>query len=508
MIVDGFEISDDSDIYLIAEMSANHNGKIENAFKTIEAAKAAGANAIKIQTYTPDTLTIKSNRPEFYLSGGLWDGRHLYDLYQEAHTPYEWHEQLFDFAKNCGITIFSTPFDDTAVELLESLNTPAYKIASFEIIDTPLIKRVALTKKPLFISTGAASLEEVSEAIQVARENGAEEILLFHCISAYPAPVEEAKLKNIKFLKEKYGLLVGLSDHTQGTDAGFFSIGMGASAIEKHFIVDRSIGGPDSEFSATPLEFQELRAKVDLARLMLGESTFSRVQSENQSSAIRRSIYSISDKKKGDLLKREDIKIIRPGLGLHPKYFESLIGSKLEKDLSFGEPLDETYFAEKVFLKNDKCAKIDLKKIIPTSDQIALLYDLLDGRQFSISHNKMPSMKEHDEFVRNHPYRGWWLIFDADNISNCIGSVYVSFDNSIGFDVDVNKITFTAEYFMQMLKNEIYPLSPEPSKIFGDFFFNVSPRNTDLQNWLECSNYYVSQVSLSRKLEPRTFVNT
>ena len=294
MIVDGFEISTSSETYLIAEMSANHNGNIENAFKTIEAASAAGANAVKIQTYTPDTLTIKAERPEFYLAGGLWDGRHLYDLYKEAHTPYEWHEQLFDFAKHCGITIFSTPFDDTAVELLESLDTPAYKIASFEIIDTPLIKRVASTKKPLFMSTGAASLDEISEASKVARENGAEEILLFHCISAYPAPAEEAQLKNIQFLKEKFGVLVGLSDHTIGTDAGFLSIGMGASAIEKHFIVDRSIGGPDSEFSATPIEFQELRKRVDLGKLMLGDSTFTRARSENQSSAIRRSIYSIS----------------------------------------------------------------------------------------------------------------------------------------------------------------------------------------------------------------------
>ena len=204
MIVDGFDVSHDGDIYLIAEMSANHNGKLENAFKTIEAAKAAGANAVKMQTYTPDTLTIKSKRPEFYLSGGLWDGRHLYDLYQEAYTPYEWHASLFDFAKNCGITIFSTPFDDTAVELLEALDTPAYKIASFEIIDTPLIKRVASTKKPLFMSTGAASLDEISEAIRVARENGAEDILLFHCISSYPASAEEAQLRNIRYLKEKF----------------------------------------------------------------------------------------------------------------------------------------------------------------------------------------------------------------------------------------------------------------------------------------------------------------
>jgi pseudaminic acid synthase len=498
MIVDGFEISTSSETYLIAEMSANHNGNIENAFKTIEAASAAGANAVKIQTYTPDTLTIKAERPEFYLAGGLWDGRHLYDLYKEAHTPYEWHEQLFDFAKHCGITIFSTPFDDTAVELLESLDTPAYKIASFEIIDTPLIKRVASTKKPLFMSTGAASLDEISEALKVARENGAEEILLFHCISAYPAPAEEAQLKNIQFLKEKFGVLVGLSDHTIGTDAGFLSIGMGASAIEKHFIVDRSIGGPDSEFSATPIEFQELRKRVDLGKLMLGDSTFTRARSENQSSAIRRSIYSISDKKRGDVLEQKDIKIIRPGLGLHPRYFENLIGSKLEKDLSFGEPLDETHFDAKIFPKNEKCTQINLQKVIPTNKQIALLYDLLDSREFNISHSKMPSMKQHEKFVRNHPYRDWWLIHDAANNSNLVGSVYVSVDNSIGFNVDIEKIAFSADYFMQILKNEISPLPAEPSKTFGDFFFNVSPKNNDLINWLLRSQYNVSQISLSR----------
>ena len=499
MIVDGFDVSHDGDIYLIAEMSANHNGKLENAFKTIEAAKAAGANAVKMQTYTPDTLTIKSKRPEFYLSGGLWDGRHLYDLYQEAYTPYEWHASLFDFAKNCGITIFSTPFDDTAVELLEALDTPAYKIASFEIIDTPLIKRVASTKKPLFMSTGAASLDEISEAIRVARENGAEDILLFHCISSYPASAEEAQLRNIRYLKEKFGILVGLSDHTIGTDAGFLSVGMGASAIEKHFIVDRSIGGPDSEFSATPDEFKSLRTKVDLAKKMLGKSYFSRSLSENQSSAIRRSIYSVSDRKKGDVVRREDIKIIRPGLGLHPRYFENIVGLKLEKDISFGEPLDETFFNDGTFLKIEKCNEIELQRVIPTNDQIALLYDLLKNRKFNISHSSMPTMNQHDSFVRSHPYRGWWLIYDASNNSNTIGSVYVGFDNSVGLNIDLNKITFSAKYFTQTLLKEINPLPPEPSKIFGDFFFNISPKNNDLQTWLEESKYNVTQISLSYK---------
>jgi N-acetylneuraminate synthase len=499
MIVDGFDISNDSEIYLIAEMSANHNGNIENAFKIIEEAKAAGANAVKIQTYTPDTLTIKSKRPEFYLSGGLWDGYHLYDLYQDAHTPYEWHYRLFDYAKGCGITIFSTPFDDTAVDLLEDLDAPAYKIASFEIIDIPLIKRVASTQKPLFISTGAASLDEISEALAVARKNGAEEILLFHCVSSYPAPAEEAQLKNIKYLQDKFGVLVGLSDHTIGSDAGFLSVGMGAAAIEKHFIVDRATGGPDSDFSATPFEFLDLRKKVDLAKRMLGESTFCRPSSESQSSSFRRSIYSISDKKKGDILNGGDIKIIRPGCGLHPRYFEKLIGLKLKKDISFGMPLSESHFEDENFNKIKKCRKIEMQIITPTDDQVFLLYSLLKNRKFNISHKSMPSMELHERFVRNHPYRAWWIIYDFHNKSRAIGSVYVGLDNSVGINIDTEEIDFSAEYFMKILQDKIKPLPEEPSKIFGDFFFNVSPENNDLITWLSSSGYRVSQVSIMRE---------
>ncbi|MDA9702924.1 pseudaminic acid synthase [Paracoccaceae bacterium] len=499
MIVDGLHISEENSVYLIAEMSANHNGNIKNAYKAIEAAKESGANAIKIQTYTADTLTIKSQRPEFYLSGGIWDGRHLYDLYKEAHTPYDWHASLFEYAKKCGITIFSTPFDDSAVELLESLDTPAYKIASFEIIDTPLIKRVALTKKPLFMSTGAASFQEISEAIQVARENGAEEILLFHCISSYPAPVEEAQLNNIIHLKEKFGVLVGLSDHTIGTDAGFLSVGMGAVAIEKHFIADRSIGGPDSEFSATPDEFLKLRKKVDLAKKMLGANSFTRSLSENQSGGIRRSIYSVSEKKKGEVVGREDLKIIRPGLGLHPRYFENLIGLKLAKDMSFGEPLNASFFDEKIIPKIKKCNKVVLEEVIPSDKQILILYDLLKTRKFSISHDLMPTMDQHENFVKNHPYRGWYLIHDASNNSNIVGSVYVSFDNSVGLNMDMGKIAFSAEYFTQILKKQIRPLAPKPSKTFGDFFYNVSPKNNDMVRWLSSCEYFVSQISFSCK---------
>jgi N-acetylneuraminate synthase len=497
MLVDGFKISPESPVYLIAEMSANHNGNIETAINTIESAKLSGANAIKLQTYTPDSLTIKSDRPEFYLTGGLWGGRNLYDLYKDAHTPYDWHETLFRHAKECGITIFSTPFDDTAVELLEGLNTPAYKIASFEIIDIPLIKRVASTKKPLFMSTGAASINEITEAVQTARKNGAEEILLFHCISSYPAPAAEAQLKNIKFLRDKYGVLVGLSDHTIGSDAGFLSVAMGATAIEKHFIMDKSIGGADADFSATPRELKELRAKLDLAKQMLGVDSFLRSDSESQSSSIRRSIYSVSNKKKGNVIMQDDIKIIRPGLGLHPRYFDCLVGATLRKDLSYGEPLDASYFDDIGFLTTGKSVDFNLEKVAPTSDQEMTLYKLLAERKFNISHNKMPSIDEHKEFVRSHPYRAWWLIHDSINSSNVLGSVYVSFDNSLGLNIDLDKISFTASFFTQKIKKLISPVNPKPSKIYSDFYYNVSPNNQDLINWLVEAGYYKSQISFS-----------
>ena len=497
MRVDGFQISADSPVYLIAEMSANHNGSIENAFKTIDAAKLAGANAIKLQTYTPDTLTIKSKRPEFYLNGGLWDGQHLYDLYQDAHTPYDWHASLFAHAKQRGITMFSTPFDDTAVELLESLNTPAYKIASFEIIDIPLIKRVSSTKKPLFISTGAASLAEISEAIENARKFGAEEILLFHCISSYPAPASEAQLRNIEFLKQKYGVLVGLSDHTIGSEAGFLSVAIGASAIEKHFIADRSIGGADADFSATPSEFQDLRNKVDLAKQMLGSNHFSRSDSESQSSGIRRSIYSVSDKKSGDVITPEDIKIIRPGLGLHPRYYADLIGAKLTKDVSFGEPLDPSFIEEGTLSCASKSSDFSLEQVKPTAEQEQILFERLGSRKFSISHKNMPTLEEHVEFVRNHPYRMWWLIVDALDTEKIIGSIYVNHDNSIGIDIDLEQVNFSASLVTQKIKKLIAPVDAQPSIIYGDFFYNVSPHNQDLIDWLSESEYYTSQVSLS-----------
>jgi len=497
MKIGNFTLGATSPVYLIAEMSANHNGSLENAKKTIKSAKECGANAIKIQTYTPDTLTIRSDRPEFLLKGGLWDGRQLYDLYKDAQTPYEWHEELFKYAAKCGITLFSTPFDDTAIELLEELNTPAYKIASFELIDLPLIERVAKCKKPLLMSTGAATLNEITEAVQVARKFGAEEILLFHCISSYPAPINESHLNIIKILKNKYGVLVGLSDHSIGSDAGFLSVALGVDAIEKHFIIDRAIGGPDSEFSATPPEFMNLRSRVDLARTMMGGDNFNRSKSEKQSSTLRRSIYFVNNKKRGEVITKDDIKVIRPGLGLHPRYFSSIVGSRLEKDVFYGEPALIPHFPNDFDKGILKSTDFTLEEITPTRKQEVILYHLLLHRKGAISHKNIPTLEEHINFVKNHPYRGWWLIYDLVDRTKLLGSVYVNSDNSVGLQLYFEYIGFTALFFTTKLKNYIEPKPPQPSKIYGDYFYNVAPNNYELTNWLSESKYIKSQCSFS-----------
>ena len=260
-------ISNQQPPYIIAELSANHNGSIERAFESIKAAKEAGVDAVKIQTYTADTMTIDCDRKEFQITGGLWDGYSLYDLYKEAQTPYEWHKRLFDYAKEIDITIFSTPFDETAVDLLEELNTPAYKIASFEMTDLPLVKYVAQTKKPMIISTGMANLEEIEEVVQVAKENGCQDLILLHCISSYPAPVEQSNLRTIPDLAKRFGVLSGLSDHTMGTTVATTSVALGACVIEKHFTLSRKDKGPDSEFSLEP---HELKHCVKIQRLLGG----------------------------------------------------------------------------------------------------------------------------------------------------------------------------------------------------------------------------------------------
>ena len=339
MEIDNRSISNNSTPYIIAELSANHNGSISRAFESILAAKESGVDAVKIQTYTADTMTIDCDREEFQVTGGLWNGYSLYDLYKEAQTPYEWHKPLFDYAKKIGITIFSSPFDSTAVDLLEELNTPAYKIASPEIIDLPLIKYVAQTKKPMIISTGMANLDEISEAVRVARENGCQDLVLLHCISSYPAPFEQSNLRTIPDLAEKFNVLVGLSDHTMGTVVATTSVALGACVIEKHFTLSRDDKGPDSEFSLEPDELKQLCQDTKTAWQSLGKAGYERKSAEEENVKFRRSVYVIKDIKKGEKLTVENTKRIRPGFGLAPKYYEQILGRTAKFDIRRGAPL-------------------------------------------------------------------------------------------------------------------------------------------------------------------------
>lgn len=324
--------------YLIAEISANHDGNLKQVLKMIDAAKESGADAIKIQTYTAETMTIKSDRPEFFIAEGTWKGFTLFDLYKLAETPYEWHEAIFEYAKKKGITIFSSPFDESAVDLLESLNTPAYKVASFEITDIPLIKYIARTGKPMIISTGTASINEIGEALAAAREEGNDKLILLHCISSYPAPIETANLLQIKTLEETFKIPIGLSDHTLGTTASIVSVGLGAVVIEKHFTLDRNNKGPDSSFSIEPNEFKVLSNGIRDAWNSLGSIDFSRPPVEKVNKLFRRSIYFVRNMKKGEIVGVEDIRRIRPGMGLPPKYFKDLIGKKVKQDIDAGTP--------------------------------------------------------------------------------------------------------------------------------------------------------------------------
>lgn len=331
------KIGSDSEPYIIAELSANHNGSLERAKLSLKIAKECGVHAIKIQTYTADTMTIDCDKSDFIVQGGLWNGYKLYDLYNEAHTPFEWHSELYSYARELDITLFSTPFDETAVDLLESLNTPAYKIASFELTDLPLISYVAKKGKPILMSTGMASEEEISEALETARSSGCNSLLLFHCISSYPAPIEQANLNQILNLKNKFGVSVGLSDHTIGNTAAITAVALGACAIEKHFTISRNDKGPDSEFSAEPNELKELVNATRDAWSALGSKSFTRPSAESGSKVFRRSIYFVSDIKSGDKIKSTDIRRIRPGFGLPPKYFDTVIGKTVIKDVERGE---------------------------------------------------------------------------------------------------------------------------------------------------------------------------
>lgn len=337
--IDGKKIGDDQPPYIIAELSANHGGTIDNAKLAIKVAKESGANAIKIQSYTPDTMTIVSDKPDFKINNGLWKGFTLYDLYKEAFTPFEWHKELFDYAAKQKITLFSSPFDETAVDLLQELNAPAYKIASFELVDLPLIKKAAKSGKPLLMSTGMANLDEIREALAVALKYGSGDILLFHCISSYPTPLSSSNLKNIEFLRKEFKVEVGLSDHTHSNLASILSIGLGANAIEKHFKPTSKISGPDSSFSISPKQLKMLVKDCKDAWSALGKSGFNRSKVEAVSKKYRRSLYFINNLKKGDIINSCDIKAIRPGFGLPPKYFELIVGKVLLCDVQRGDPV-------------------------------------------------------------------------------------------------------------------------------------------------------------------------
>ena len=337
--INGVKISRDHPPFIIAELSANHGGSIDVAKQSIKLAKESGASAVKIQSYTPDTMTIESNKSDFFITTGLWKGYSLYNLYKEAYTPFEWHEELFIYARDLGITLFSSPFDETAVDLLQDLNAPAYKIASFELIDLPLIRRAAECGKPLLISTGMASVSEVREALDMALKHGSGEVLLFHCISSYPAPLSDSNLNNIKFLRDEFGVEVGLSDHTLTNLASTISIGLGASAIEKHFKpTDRTIG-PDASFSINPQQLNNLVSDCNDAWSTLGKIGFHRSISEESSRKYRRSLYFMKDLKKGAIIEVGDVRAIRPGNGVSPKFIDVIIGKTLIADVERGDPV-------------------------------------------------------------------------------------------------------------------------------------------------------------------------
>lgn len=337
--VAGRRIAADASPYVIAEISANHNGKLDTAMKIIEEAKTAGADAVKLQTYTADTITLNCDSDEFLIHGGLWDGKTLYDLYQEAHLPWEWHKPLFEHAKKVGITIFSSPFDTTAVDLLEGLNAPAYKIASFEAVDLPLIRYVAGTGKPMIISTGMADAEEIEEAITAAREGGCKELAILHCVSGYPAPAEDYNLRTIGDMIERFGLVTGLSDHTLGNATAIASVVLGASIIEKHFTLDRNGGGPDDSFSLEPADLAALCLDSKTAWEALGQVDYDRKSSEGGNAQFRRSLYFVKDMKAGEVITEDCVRSVRPGYGLAPKHLDRIIGMKVTVAITANSPV-------------------------------------------------------------------------------------------------------------------------------------------------------------------------
>jgi pseudaminic acid synthase len=325
--------------FLVAEISANHCGDIFLAKKLIKCAKDNGADAVKLQTYTPDTMTMKYNNKYFKIKNGLWKGYFLWDLYNKAHTPFEWHKELFDYAKRLGIIIFSTPFDETAVDLLEKLKCPIYKVASFEMTDIPLIKKIARTNKPIIISTGMASIEEIGLTYKTAKRYGAKDITLLYCVSNYPSKNTDFNLNNIKILKNKFKCKVGFSDHSKDNRVAMAAIAAGADMVEKHIALDKQKKGLDINFSLKGKEIRKFKEDVDLAYSLLGKEYFYRNKSETKSNIFRRSIFVTENIKKGDMFNNQNIRRIRPGYGVEPKYYEKLIGKKSPVNLKKGEPL-------------------------------------------------------------------------------------------------------------------------------------------------------------------------
>ena len=338
--IDGRKIGTDYAPYIIAEMSANHNGSIENAFKIIEQAKRCGADAVKLQTYTADTITLNSRAPEFMIRGTLWDGQSLHDLYQKAHMPWDWHKPLFDFAREQGITIFSSPFDFSAVDLLESLNAPAYKIASFEMVDLPLIRYVAQTGKPMIISTGMADADEIAEAVETAKSAGCRELVVLHCVSGYPAPAADYNLRTLPDMAARFDTLVGLSDHTLDNTTAVASVVLGACVIEKHFTLDRNGGGADDSFSLEPDGLQALCRDSKTAWQALGRVHYGLKSSEQGNMQFRRSLYFVKDLQKGDTIDETCIRSVRPGFGIAPKHFDELIGKRLTRNVQANTKTD------------------------------------------------------------------------------------------------------------------------------------------------------------------------
>ncbi|OYW29445.1 MAG: pseudaminic acid synthase [Caulobacter sp. 12-67-6] len=336
----GRQIGADHSPYVICELSGNHNGSLERCLTMVDAAAATGCDAIKIQTYTADTITLDVDRPEFRIHGGLWDGRTLYELYQEAQTPFEWHAAIFERARQHGVTLFSSPFDETAVDLLDGLGAPAFKIASFEAVDLPLIKYAASKGKPLIISTGMANLQEMQTALDTALGAGADGVMLLHCVSSYPSTFADANVRTVADMAQRFGCPVGLSDHTPGTAASVAAVSVGACAVEKHFTLARSDGGPDAAFSLEPVEFKALVDDCRNAWAALGRAHYDTLGSEQASLLFRRSLYVTADVKAGEPLTRANVRSVRPGNGLPPADLDKVLAGKASRDLTRGEPLD------------------------------------------------------------------------------------------------------------------------------------------------------------------------